>query len=166
MIKNNHGMVVTIASLASYVTCPSLVDYCASKSAALTFHEGLQAELATVYKANKVRCVCVNQGYTRTALFQGFNKGDRFILYPLDPETVAEATVRAVLAGRSDHIILPVGNSSVTTIRGWPTWIQVLFRMDMKKMMVEWNGRQVLQPSELEKSGNMGESTFEEVEQA
>lgn len=42
MIKNNHGMIVTVASLASYVTVPRLVDYCASKAAALTFHEGLQ----------------------------------------------------------------------------------------------------------------------------
>jgi short-subunit dehydrogenase len=165
MIKSNHGMIVTIASLASYVTAPSLVDYCSSKAAALTFHEGLQAELATIYRADKVRCVCVNQGYTQTALFAGFNKGDGFMSYPLDPETVAEATVRAVLAGKSDHIILPVGNVGVTTLKGWPTWMQVGMRKDMKKLMSEWKGRQVLQPSEEEKAGVLGESTFEEVKQ-
>jgi short-subunit dehydrogenase len=42
MIKANHGMVVTVASLAAYVTSPGLVDYSASKAAALVFHEGLQ----------------------------------------------------------------------------------------------------------------------------
>lgn len=162
MIKNNHGMVVTVASLAAYVTAPALVDYCASKSAALTFHEGLQAELATIYKADKVRCVCVCQGYTQTALFQGFNKGDGFMSYPLDAETVAESTVRAVLAGRSDHIILPAGNVGITGLKGWPLWAQVGLRKDMKKMMQEWKGRQVLQPSEETKKA-LGESTFEEI---
>ena len=55
MIQNNHGMILTVASLAAYVTAPAMVDYSASKAAALTFHEGLQAELATVYRADKVR---------------------------------------------------------------------------------------------------------------
>jgi short-subunit dehydrogenase len=165
MITNNHGMVVTVASLASYVTAPALVDYCASKSAALTFHEGLQAELATLYRADKVRCVAICQGYTRTALFAGFNEGDGFFGYALDPETVAEEVVRAVLAGKSDHIILPRGNAQITNLKGWPTWMQVGLRKDMKKMMKEWKGRQVLQPSELskekEREGSLGESIVE-----
>jgi short-subunit dehydrogenase len=42
MIAKNHGMVITVASLAAYVTAPNLVDYTASKAAALVFHEGLQ----------------------------------------------------------------------------------------------------------------------------
>jgi short-subunit dehydrogenase len=162
MITNNHGMIVTVASLASYVTAPALVDYCASKSAALTFHEGLQAELATLYRADKVRCVAICQGYTRTALFAGFNEGDGFFGYALDPETVAEEVVRAVLAGKSDHIILPRGNAQITNLKGWPTWAQVGLRKDMKKMMKEWKGRQVLQPSELqEKEGKLDESIVE-----
>lgn len=165
MIKNNHGMIVTIASLASYITTPRLVDYCSSKAAALSFHEGLQSELTTTYHADKVRCVIVNQGYTQTALFDGFNKGDGFLSYPLDAETVAEATVRAVLAGKSDHIILPVGNVGITTLKGWPTWAQVGLRKDMVKMMTEWKGRQVLQPSELEKAAALEESTFEDVKE-
>ena len=40
-----------------------MVDYAASKHAALAFHEGLAAELATRYRARKVRPVVVNQGY-------------------------------------------------------------------------------------------------------
>jgi len=161
MIENNHGMVVTIASLASYVTAPRLVDYCASKAAALAFHEGLQAEIATVYKAPKVRTVICCQGYTNTALFQGFDKGDGFLSYQLDPATVAEAVVKAVLAGRSDHIILPKGNVTVTFLKGFPTWLQVSMRKDMRKLMRKWDGRQVPQPSEKETTGE--ESIFEEV---
>ncbi len=60
MIANNHGMVVTIASVASYVAAPQMVDYSASKAAALSFHEGLTSELTTRYNAPKVRTVVIN----------------------------------------------------------------------------------------------------------
>ena len=162
MVAKNHGMVVTIASLAAYVTAPSLVDYCASKAAALTFHEGLTTELITHYKAPRVRTVVMCQGYTRTALFQGFHGGDGFMGYTLDPETVAEAVVRAVLAGRSDHIILPRNNVTITNLKGWPSFLQVLFRKDLKKLMSAWHGRQVEQPSEKEAEASESQ-TFEKI---
>jgi short-subunit dehydrogenase len=115
-------MIVTVASLAAYVTAPSLVDYAASKSAALSFHEGLTAELKTKYNAPKVRTVVVNQGYTKTPLFQGWNNESRFLMPSLEPETVAEGIVRQVLSGRSGQVILP-GFAGVTTwLRGMPHW--------------------------------------------
>jgi len=40
MVRANHGMVVTVASAAAYITAPRMVDYSASKAAALAFHEG------------------------------------------------------------------------------------------------------------------------------
>jgi short-subunit dehydrogenase len=101
MIANNHGMIVTVASLAGYLTAPSMVDYAASKSAAIAFHEGLASELATTYKAPKVRTVLMCQGYTRTALFEGFDSAALF------PETVADEIVKAVLSGKSQHLTLP-----------------------------------------------------------
>jgi all-trans-retinol dehydrogenase (NAD+) len=149
MIKRNHGMVVTVASLAAYATAPNLIDYTASKAAALVFHEGLQTELATVYKAPAVRSVLIAQGYTRTALFEGFHKGDPVLNYALFPETVAEEIVRAVLQGQSDHILLPRANGSLAkNLRGQPLWFQGLLRKDLTKVMKAWRGRQVLQPSE------------------
>jgi all-trans-retinol dehydrogenase (NAD+) len=148
MVKQNHGLWVTVASLAGYVTPPGLTDYSASKAAAVAFNEGLTAELATQYKAPAVRTVLVCQGYTRTALFKGFHPGDRFLSYPLDPATVADAIVGAILKGQSDYIILPVASSFLPGVRNWPTWMQVLMRNDLKKLMVNWNGRQVPQPSE------------------
>jgi short-subunit dehydrogenase len=47
LIKANHGMVVTVASVASWIKVPNLVDYAASTAAAECFHEGLTAELLT-----------------------------------------------------------------------------------------------------------------------
>ncbi|KAF2670912.1 dehydrogenase/reductase SDR family member 8 precursor [Microthyrium microscopicum] len=152
MISKNHGMVVTIASLAAYITSPGLVDYSASKAAALVFHEGLSAELATIHKAPAVRTICVCQGYTKTPLFEGFHKGDRFMNYALEPETVAEEIVRGVLRGQSDHIMLPRGNAYIAALRAFPLWMQAHVRKDLKKMMINWKGRQVAQPSE--KSAN------------
>ena len=162
MVKNNHGMIITVASLAAYVTAPALVDYSASKAAALTFHEGLTTELITHYKAPKVRTVCVCQGYTRTALFAGFHAGDGFMSYQLEPETVAESIVRAILAGRSDHIVLPKNNTTMSGLKNWPSFMQVFFRQDLKKLMQDWHGRQVVQPSEKESVSDS--QTFEKID--
>ena len=62
MVAANHGMVVTVASFAAFITVPNMTDYGASKAAALSFHEGLTAELKTRYNAPKVRTIVINQG--------------------------------------------------------------------------------------------------------
>lgn len=146
MIEKNHGMVVTVASVAAYLSAPSMVDYASSKSAALAFHEGLTAELVAIYNAPKVRTVAVCQGYTRTALFEGFDpKG------ALYPETVAEAIVKAVLSGKSQHILLPRSVGAFTSAaRGLPFWMQYGLRKKLGGLMKGWKGRQVVQPSEIE----------------
>lgn len=150
MIANNHGMIVTVASLAGYVGAPSLVDYAASKSAAVAFHEGLTQELVTTYKAPKVRTVLMCQGYTRTALFEGF---DTKALYP---ETVADEIVKAVLGGKSKHMVLPeLAWHIAPRIRSWPLWMQYGMRKRMNPMR-EWKGRQVVQPSEMEGDKSSG----------
>ncbi|KAH7118982.1 hypothetical protein B0J11DRAFT_535781 [Dendryphion nanum] len=150
MIQNNHGLILTVASLAAYATAPSMVDYAASKAAALAFHEGLTAELSTIYKADKVRTVVVCQGYTRTKLFEGFN--DK----ALYPETVAEEIVKSVLAGRSRHVVIPEAAAGFASgLRGMPVWVQTKVREGLVSKMKNWKGRQVVQPS-LEQEGEKG----------
>lgn len=149
MVKNNHGMVVTVASAAGYVTAPNMVDYASSKAAAVSFHEGLSAELPTVYNAPKVRTVLMCQGYTRTALFQGFKAGDPFFNYTLYPETVAESIVKAVLAGKSQHIFLPgMGRYVSMAVRSWSEWAQYGLRKRTVDLMKGWKGRLVDQGDE------------------
>ncbi len=46
MIMKDQGHIVTIASLAGLSGCNRLVDYCASKFAAVGFDESLRTELA------------------------------------------------------------------------------------------------------------------------
>lgn len=69
------------------------------------------------------RTVLVNQGYTRTALFDGFRAKKSFLVPALEPETVADAIVRQVLAGESGHVLLPefFGNL-LSALRAWPHW--------------------------------------------
>jgi len=158
MIENNHGMIVTVASIAGWVTAPSMVDYASSKAAAVAFHEGLSAELVATYNAPKVRTVLMCQGYTRTALFEGFDpKG---VLYP---ETVAEGIVKAVLSGKSQVLTLPETSWLILPrLRGMPLWMQFGIRKRLGKLMKGWKGRQVVQPSLVEgEAGSEGESEGE-----
>ncbi len=112
MVEKNHGMVVTVASQVVWIPVPDMVDYAASKAAAYAFHQGLTAELTSRLRAPRVRTVVVNQSFTKTAMFKGFQIGSRFLSPALEPETVAEAIVRQVLSGKSGQIILPVFPSS------------------------------------------------------
>jgi len=55
MIKANHGHIVTMASMASFMVHAQNVDYACTKASCLAFHEGLTQELKSRYNANKVR---------------------------------------------------------------------------------------------------------------
>ncbi|TVY23267.1 Dehydrogenase [Lachnellula hyalina] len=159
IVKHNHGMVVTVASIAAYVTVPNMVDYAATKAAALAFHEGLTAELTTRYDAPKVRTVVVNQGYTKTPLFEGYNSDSKFLAPALEVDTVAESIVKQVLSGHSGQVILPGFANLLTFFKGLPHWYQKRARSQGGSHMMKWNGRQVL---DLEKwnreEGSGGES--------
>ncbi|XP_043914837.1 17-beta-hydroxysteroid dehydrogenase 13-like [Protopterus annectens] len=67
MMKNNHGHIVTVASAAGHFGTPFLVDYSASKFAAVGFHEALTEELNVLGKEGiKTTCLCpffVNTGF-------------------------------------------------------------------------------------------------------
>jgi all-trans-retinol dehydrogenase (NAD+) len=49
MIERNHGHVVTVASMASFVTIAQNVDYSCTKAGLVAFHEGLGQELKWRY---------------------------------------------------------------------------------------------------------------------
>lgn len=137
-------MVVTVASIAAYITVPKMVDYAATKAAALAFHEGLSAELATLYNAPRVRTVVINQGYTKTALFQGYRNDSSFLMPTLEAETVAEAIVKAVLKGRGGQVVVPGFANALALLKGLPHWLQRRMRNDGVKIMEKWHGRQVI----------------------
>ncbi len=148
MIAANHGMVVTVASVAAWVTVPSMVDYAASKAAAQSFHNGLTAELATRYNAPRVRTVCVNQGYTTTPLFTGYHNDSPFLMPALAPETVADAIVRQVLKGESNQLLLPGFANSLPMLGALPHWYQNRLRAKGQGIMTKFAGRKVVKDVE------------------
>lgn len=145
MARADHGMIVTVASVASWVSVPNMVDYAASKAAALSFHEGLSAELPTRYGTKRVRTVVVNQGFTRTALFTGYQNDQPFMLPALEPATVAEAIVRKVLSGRSGHLILPEFAHLLPALGAFPSWYATRLRTKNQTIMTKFAGRKVVE---------------------
>jgi len=93
MIQQDRGHIVTIASLAGHNGSNRLVDYCASKFAAVGFDESLRTELAVDgRKGIKTTCVCPY--FVSTPLFAGI---DSKVIPVLQPEDVARETINAVL---------------------------------------------------------------------
>jgi all-trans-retinol dehydrogenase (NAD+) len=136
MITANHGMVVTIASQAGYTVTPSMVDYSASKAAAIAFHEGLAAELVTRYSAPRVRTLLVTQGFTKTAFIRNLTPEDTWFNPLLEAESVAEGVVGGVLKGESGVVVLPGSAGWVATrFRGLPGWVQHLVRCRLERLM-------------------------------
>ena len=106
MVTANHGTIVTVASMAACVSSPSIVDYSSSKSAALAFHEGLAAELKTLYKAPKVRTVCVCPSWIETNMTTLIEIKDKFVMPMLKVETLAEKVVQQIVSGDSGVVVV------------------------------------------------------------
>jgi all-trans-retinol dehydrogenase (NAD+) len=127
MVSNNHGMIVTMASVASYVTPAGMTDYSSSKSAAIALHEGITSELTACYNAPMVRTLCVVPNFVRTRLAQGLVYNSPFVSPMLEPETVAEAVIAKVLTGRGGWVVLPKSAEWFgMVVRCWPWWMQRL----------------------------------------
>ncbi|RHZ67749.1 short chain dehydrogenase/reductase family protein [Aspergillus thermomutatus] len=136
MVKRDHGMVVTVASQAAYITTPNMVDYSATKAAAVSFHEGLAAELVTRYHAPRVRTVLLTQGFTQTALIGRLTPEDTWFNPLLKPGTVAEELVRQILTGNSGHVVVPGSAGWIArNLRSFPPWFQHSLRLRLERLM-------------------------------
>ncbi|CAJ0927711.1 unnamed protein product, partial [Mesorhabditis belari] len=105
MLEKDHGHVVTIASMAGKTGVAGLVDYCASKHAAVGFHESLTSEIRHQQK-NGVRTTCVCPFYIDTGMFDGVTTKSPLLLPILKPEYVVECIMEAILTDR-EYLILP-----------------------------------------------------------
>lgn len=125
MIKKNHGHVITIASMASFMALGEMVDYCCTKSSALAFHEGLRQELKFWYHAPKVRTSVIHPLWVRTAMIKQLtDAGDQFNQPVLTPQTVSAAVVKQILTQSSGQVILPSRLTHYSLVRAFPSWMQ------------------------------------------
>ncbi|WQF76443.1 Putative short-chain dehydrogenase/reductase SDR, NAD(P)-binding domain superfamily [Colletotrichum destructivum] len=136
MIRNNHGHVVNIASMASFVTGANNVDYACSKAGTLALHEGLTQELRHRYKAPKVRTSIVHPTYIRTALIEKVHAAGPFKSELLEPEPVVDAIFKQIMSGRSGHVYLPEKQRRIVGARGWPFWAQEALRNTQKDVLL------------------------------
>ena len=128
MIRRGRGRIVTMASAGGLVGVPGLSDYCASKFAAVGFHESLRAELRR--EASGVGATLVCPFFVNTGMFAGVRTRFPRLLPILDPEMVAEAALRAVERDRA-LVIRPRFVHSLKLLRllpaGWLDPIAAFF---------------------------------------
>ncbi|KAL6230147.1 hypothetical protein BDW75DRAFT_223416 [Aspergillus navahoensis] len=145
MIKRNSGHFLITASATAYTTTAYMVDYSATKAAALSIWEGLQAELAHVYKAPKVRCSVICPSLIKTKMFDGLNNPDNFFAPPLEPDYVAQLMADCLLSGQAQHIFCPsAAGNIVTYLRAWPSWMRVGIQAATYKVASDLKGHDPL----------------------
>merc|ERR1711871_1907076 len=107
MIERNSGHIVTIASMAGVGGASGLVDYCASKFAAVGLDESLRMELSKLNKTG-VHTTCICPFYINTGMFDGVKTRFPFLLPILNPQDVAVDVVRCVETGRTLFMTPPL----------------------------------------------------------
>ncbi|KAL0932078.1 uncharacterized protein CTRU02_213031 [Colletotrichum truncatum] len=136
MIKRNHGHIVTVGSMASFVTGVQNVDYASSKIGAIAFHEGLAQELRHRYNAPKVRTSIIYPTYIRTALIEKVHSKGKFKALLLEPELVVDRIFQQIISGRSGHVCIPEEYTWVAGLRAWPHWVQERVRNAQKDVLL------------------------------
>jgi short-subunit dehydrogenase len=140
MLAKKKGHIMGVASLASFVALAGAVDYSCTKAALLAFYEGLAQELKHRYKCPQIQTSTVHPHWTRTAItsHQAIAAGLKSVgAKVLEPEDVAEAMVKQIIAMKSGQIIL--GPSLAPKVRALPLWIQEIIR-DSQAMVVTGSG--------------------------
>jgi len=94
---------VTIASSAGLVGVNRLVDYCASKYAAVGFHEALSTELRGELGLSGIHTTLVCPYYINTGMFDGVKSK---LISILDPDDVVNDVVAGILTNQ-EVIIIP-----------------------------------------------------------
>lgn len=124
MVEQNHGHILTVASMASYTGPPGISVYGMSKAAALSFHESLTMELLHFHKTPKVRTSMINPLWTKTPLLDvGIKEGGKQGPKTMHVDTVAEGIVDVILSGESTHLMLPKAVTAGSMLRGMPDWL-------------------------------------------
>lgn len=140
MIEQNRGHIVTIASAGGLVGTSQLVDYCASKFAAVGFDESLRAELRQM--KSKVRTTVVCPFFANTGMFEGVRS--RFFLLPvLKPQKVANKAVKAISKNRR-RVIMPLFVYTSLPCRMLPVWMfdKIMDILGLNKAMSHFSGRE------------------------
>ena len=140
MLGAGRGHIVTIASLAGFVGTAKLVDYCASKHAAVGFDEALRTELRR--QGSPVRTTIIGTYYIDTGMFAGVKSRVSWLLPILDPQRVADRVLRAIERDEQ-RLIMPWFAYALFPVKVLPIplvdWLLDLF--GISRNMDEFTGR-------------------------
>jgi len=104
MLARDRGHIVTIASAAGLVGTSRLVDYCASKHAAVGFDESLRLELRRERRNVVTTVVC--PFFISTGMFDGVRTRVPWLLPILEPEYAVRRILDAIRTNRR-RLIMP-----------------------------------------------------------
>ncbi|VUC24020.1 unnamed protein product [Clonostachys rosea] len=138
MIEADHGHIVSVASVASFVTIAGNIEYSCTKAGVMSFHEGLGQELKHRYGTKSVLTSIVYPYWVQTPLIQNMTTHPSFHDPLIGPEVVADKIVKHVMRGdRGGEIYLPWYGSLLAGIRGFPLWLQEFIRDSKAGMLRE-----------------------------
>jgi all-trans-retinol dehydrogenase (NAD+) len=95
MLQHNKGHVVTIASGAGLTGAAGLVDYCASKHAAVGLTESILMEIYQQNRNVDVTLVCPY--FISTGMFKGVKNKYQWLMPIIEPQDMANRIVKGIL---------------------------------------------------------------------
>ena len=125
MVKNNHGHFLITASQTGHSATAHLVDYSATKAAAIAIYEGIQSELKHAYKAPAVRVSCISPCVVDTKMFTGIKAPSNFMLPRLQPEDVGNKIAEILWSGEAQNVMIPAFAYISPPTRALPEWWRV-----------------------------------------
>ncbi|KAE8316510.1 hypothetical protein BDV41DRAFT_562138 [Aspergillus transmontanensis] len=129
MIKNDHGHIVTIASMASFAALGEMADYACSKAGALAFHESLTQEIKHWYGSRRVRTSIIHPLWVQTPMINVLAQHRSQFGQPImTPEKVSQAVLTQLVNGNGGQVVVPSSQGLAAMIRGLPNWIQERLR--------------------------------------
>ncbi|KAM6529196.1 hypothetical protein FALCPG4_007342 [Fusarium falciforme] len=137
MILENKGHIVTMASMSSFLSLPTAVDYSASKAGALAFHEGLACEIRHLYKAPGVLTTVAHPMWVDTNMTKDRQEaierssGNKM----MKPEDVAQVVADQIFSRRGAQLIIPPSVTWLSAVKGFPNWLQELIRDSIGKTL-------------------------------
>ena len=135
MIAKRKGHIMSTSSMSAWVGFAGAADYAATKTGLTALHESLAQELKHRYKCPHIKTSIVYPIWTKTRMTASIEKGIRQTSQPLmEPEDVAEAMVRQIIAAKSGRIFL--GPGIATAVRALPIWIQEIVRDGMGQIVI------------------------------
>ncbi|KAH8918653.1 NAD(P)-binding protein [Atractiella rhizophila] len=137
IVKINHGHIITVASMAGFVSIPGLSQYSCSKAATLALHETLRIELVATYNASNVRTTLIAPGKVQTEMGANLADSDNQFVNPtLQPADVTKVMVRNILRGESEYALLPRFTGAQVPLVRCCEW----FRRLLEKVRIQSTG--------------------------